>query len=135
MPSVRLEHFLGAISSSYRAAMEESERRMQWSSLSIRKEGREVEIAQLQKLYHTLLKVHEQSNFSDPHYCSRLSLLCAAEVFEKTGVPAENDGLLTSIGNSAQQLLDQEVFSSSPGSTGMSPCRLKMVLPCAIFWN
>jgi len=120
-----LAHFLSTISSDFRDTLTEAENAYKWKALSIREEGRELETANLRKLYETLQHVHESSPFADPDMPHRLAVLTAAEVFRRTGAPADNDRLVHHVAESALSLLQQEIIFGFPAIDWNVPLSLE----------
>lgn len=108
------ERFVASMSLSTLSASIEAEKRALWNSRTIRKEGREPELRDIKRLYDKLKEIHERSVFADNECCDRTAVMMTAEVFRRTGAPADNDRLIEHIGNSALTLLAQEVFFDWP---------------------
>lgn len=110
----RLDDLIGHASSSFQAGLDAADRRMAWTSVGIRRQSLAAELRELRSLYDRLRGVHEASVFADPGFAHRLAVHITAEVFAETGAPAAHDGLVSSIGESAFQLLGEEVFFGFP---------------------
>ncbi|MEL7544741.1 MAG: hypothetical protein AAGJ70_13325, partial [Pseudomonadota bacterium] len=106
--------FVASLNLGVLSAHIEAERRALWNSRTIRKEGREPELRDIRELYDRLQQIHGQSVFADAECRERLAVMVTAEVFRSTGAPADNDSLITNIGNSARSLLREEVFFGFP---------------------
>lgn len=112
--SLTFERFVAGMSLATLSASIEAEKRALWNSRTIRKEGREPELRDIKRLYDTLKDIHEGSAFRDGECLERTAVMVTAEVFRRTGAPANNDKLIEQIGNSARTLLAQEVFFDWP---------------------
>ena len=103
----------------------EAEKRALWNARTIRKEGREPELRDIKRLYDTLKDIHEGSAFHDSECLERTAVMMTAEVFRRTGAPADNDRLIEQVGNSARTLLTQEVFFDWPNLDWNVPLSLE----------
>jgi predicted transcriptional regulator len=108
------ERFVASMSLSMLSASVEAEKRALWNTRTIRKEGREPELRDIKRLYDKLKELHEGSAFHDGDCRERTAVMMTAEVFRRTGAPADNDRLIEHIGNSARTLLAEEVFFDWP---------------------
>lgn len=109
-----LDDLIAFASMSYAEALNAAEKSAAWNVVTIRAEGRDVEIKRLKEVYSRLKVVHAQSTFAHPDMPQRLAVAFAAEVFRATGAPIENDALLERVGRSAVELLLDEVAFGFP---------------------
>ncbi len=109
-----LDDLIAFASTSYAEALLVAEKGAAWNVVTIRAEGRDVEIKRLKEVYRRLKAVHAQSTFAHPDMPHRLAVAFAAEVFRATGAPTENDMLLERVGRSALELLQDEVAFGFP---------------------
>ena len=108
-----------------RDLLRESRNQALWNAVSISREGRAPELRHLRALYDKLKDVHERSTFAAPDCLQRTAVLAAAQVFVRTGAPAENDTLIEQVGESAVALLSKEVFFGFPAINWDVPLSLE----------
>lgn len=125
MAILTLHQLFAVASPTYRDLLREVENQARWSAVSISKEGREPELRQLRALYDKLKDIHDLSVFAEPDCLQRTAVLAAAQVFVRTSAPAANDTLAEFVGDTAVELLSQEVFFGFPSINWDVPLSLE----------
>lgn len=115
LPPLNLNDLIAFANDSYAHLLGDIRKDRSWNTLSIRREGREVELRAIQNLYHRLKTVHEQSAFADPGLPRHVATVAVVEVFKSSCAPTQNDALISHVGESALSLLEAEVFFGFPG--------------------
>lgn len=87
---------------------------LKWNSVKIGTHCRDRELQQLQEFYRQLKDIHERTLFSHPDIVAHFAVMAAAEMLRATGAPAESDVLLQHAGQSAAELLRDEIFFDFP---------------------